>query len=233
MVVTALRSHVGAGLLCDLADNELDEMLRSTRKRRATSVIYGIFQRDHRLKAWNIIYIGQTQDMAKRWNSHWAKARAGRLTPLIAKMRKYPVGDFRMVPLATAKRQEALTQLEDQLIDQYETLVPNGCNILKGHGPQRSIMCSGYAKDIWAGRDFREMRAEFHAARILIKGWQRARMPRLTRLLAIAEEQVAKMPLGWQVKAHRDILEPIRRRLIAAGGGHLTFTRRPPNMLVP
>jgi hypothetical protein len=214
MDVGLLQSDQLRRVLYGLADNELEELLRSPRCRRRTSVIYGIFFRDHRTRTWSVIYIGQTRDLAKRWSEHQAKARAGGLTPLVAKMRKYPSVDFRIAALATAEACEVATELEDVLIDRHETLVPNGCNIMKGHGPQRSEVCRGYAKGIWADPDFRQMRKEFHGVRASITGWQRARTPRLTRLLTAAEAIVAKMPVGWQSKGARDLLNPLRRRLL-------------------
>ena len=124
--------------LYDLDETELGDKSSAAQFRGAPYILYGIFFLDRRRSTWSVTYVGQTKDMAKRWSSHQSKARVGGLLPIIAKMHKHPPEDFRMVPITTAETQEAATALEDILIDQEGTLIPNGCNVIKGTGPQRS-----------------------------------------------------------------------------------------------
>ena len=199
----------------DLNVTELGHEPWAAEYRGAPFILYGIFFFDRRRRTWSVIYIGQTQNMASRWSSHKAKARAGGLLPIIAKMHKHPPEDFRMVPITTAKTQKAATALEDWLMDREGTLVPNGCNVIKGTGPQRSAACSGYATDIWARDYFRSMRAALHDLRRTIIGWESARTARRRRILAASEVLIeAMLDDHWRKHAEAIVL-PLRQHLAA------------------
>lgn len=78
-------------------------------------------------------YIGQSIDIIRRWSEH--KARANNINnncynkPLYLAMRKYGIDNFKLFILELCSSEE-LNQKEAFYINKYNSLVPNGYNIL-------------------------------------------------------------------------------------------------------
>lgn len=82
----------------------------------------------------NKVYIGQTsQTMAERWQEHKYNAKAGkRGQPIYLAMRKYGIENFYIEELHANQDGESLGELEIKYIAQFNSIAPNGYNVLAG-----------------------------------------------------------------------------------------------------
>ena len=85
-------------------------------------------------------YVGQTtKSLAERWQNHIGKSRSGTVSQPIARaIKKYGKINFSIEKIAEANTKEELNTLEEKLIRELGTLVPDGYNIAPG-GDNREI----------------------------------------------------------------------------------------------
>ncbi len=94
------------------------------------------------------IYVGQTtMGVANRWYDHQSEALAGRGHLLSKAIRKYGVGNFAIETVAQAQNQDALNDLEINLIKTLECRAPRGYNLTEGgsrgkHAPESKAKMS-------------------------------------------------------------------------------------------
>lgn len=98
----------------------------------------------------NKVYIGQSNDIKRRWSEH--KARAFNLEnncshkPLYLSMRKYGLDAFQLEILCECSIDE-LDEQEQKYIEEYNSLTPNGYNILSGGQQFRAEIKQYYCKN--------------------------------------------------------------------------------------
>jgi len=81
----------------------------------------------------NKIYIGQTTRRLKtRWNGHISKSYSKTGSPLHAAIKKYKKENFTIEIIKKCYSREELNEEEIRLIQEYNSLAPNGYNIMKG-----------------------------------------------------------------------------------------------------
>lgn len=78
-------------------------------------------------------YIGKTvKSLRMRLYGHKSRAMAGADYPISRAIREHGVEVFDMVLLATAESHDELWRLEQHYIEERQTLVPNGFNLVRG-----------------------------------------------------------------------------------------------------
>lgn len=98
----------------------------------------------------NKVYIGQSNDIKRRWSEH--KSRAFDLNnncnhkPLYLSMRKYGIEAFQLEVLCECPIEDLDTQ-EQKYIQEYNSIVPNGYNILSGGQQFRVQLDNFYCKE--------------------------------------------------------------------------------------
>lgn len=99
-------------------------------------LVYGIKDREN----GSLVYIGQTiRPLSHRWTQHLRDARKLDY-PIYRAIRKYGQDRFEILELARAKNREELNNLEKDLIKKFNTLVPNGYNLMLGQsGGEHSL----------------------------------------------------------------------------------------------
>lgn len=91
-------------------------------------LVYGIRNKEN----GSLVYIGQTiRPLSHRWTQHVRDTNKFDY-PIYRAFRKYGLEIFEIVELAKAKNREELNQLEIDLINKFNTLVPNGYNLMLG-----------------------------------------------------------------------------------------------------
>lgn len=91
-------------------------------------IVYGIKNKEN----GSLVYIGQTiRPLSHRWTQHIRDTKKFDY-PIYRAFRKYGADRFEIVELAKAKSREELNQLEIDLINRFNTLVPNGYNLMLG-----------------------------------------------------------------------------------------------------
>jgi len=79
------------------------------------------------------IYIGQTTRRLKtRWNGHISKSYSKTGSPLHAAIKKYKKENFTIEIIKRCSSREELNIEEVRLIQEHNSLAPNGYNVLKG-----------------------------------------------------------------------------------------------------
>jgi group I intron endonuclease len=98
------------------------------------------------------IYIGQTiQDLDKRIESHLKESRSNKTDrPFLNAIKKYGIENFEWEIIDEAKTLDELDEKEIYWIDNYNSLVPNGYNVLGG-GQKRMIVSEEFCKRISNG----------------------------------------------------------------------------------
>jgi group I intron endonuclease len=93
-------------------------------------LIYGIKNRD----SGNVVYVGQTiRSLIFRFNQHLKAAEKGELEyPLYRAMRKYGIDKFEAFTIEECSTVESLDKREKELILEFNTLTPNGYNLMLG-----------------------------------------------------------------------------------------------------
>jgi group I intron endonuclease len=94
-------------------------------------IVYGI-----KNKVTNkVVYIGQTvRPLSHRWTQH-LRDSSNQEYPLYRAMRKYGKENFEVFTIETVESLEELNKREVELINQFNTLSPNGYNLMLGKGP--------------------------------------------------------------------------------------------------
>ena len=91
-------------------------------------LVYGIKDKE----SGSLVYVGQTiRPLSHRWTQHLRDARKLDY-PIYRAIRKYGQSRFEMVELARAQNREELNNLEKDLINKFNTLTPNGYNLMLG-----------------------------------------------------------------------------------------------------
>jgi group I intron endonuclease len=81
----------------------------------------------------NKIYIGQTAKPSKRWSDHKSEAKRGhKKYPLYLSIRKHGEDNFKFEIIAECKSLNDCNLTEIELVKQYNSLAPNGYNLLPG-----------------------------------------------------------------------------------------------------
>lgn len=78
-----------------------------------------------------VIYVGQTDDLEKRWKAHKRLARIGSQKPLYKTIRALSPDKIDIVPLMKLPA-SYLNIAEYAYIAHYNTLFPHGCNLTTG-----------------------------------------------------------------------------------------------------
>lgn len=128
-------------------------------------------------KITGLSYIGQTiQKLNTRWNSHCKKSECNYLYRAI---QKYGKENFSVEELATYTNLDDLNNAEEYYIDHYNTLAPNGYNLIKG-GRNRtvseitrkklSLLNSGKRNNMYGKTHSLEARAKISASRKNLPG---------------------------------------------------------------
>jgi|688.fasta_scaffold10912_6 group I intron endonuclease len=79
------------------------------------------------------IYIGQTTRRLKtRWNGHISRSYSKSGSPLHAAIKKYKKENFTIEIIKKCSSREELNEEEIRLIQEHNSLAPNGYNIMKG-----------------------------------------------------------------------------------------------------
>lgn len=99
-------------------------------------LVYGIKD----MEKDSLVYIGQTiRSLSHRWTQHLRDARKLDY-PIYRAIRKYGQSRFEIVELARAQNREELNSLEKDLIKKFNTLTPNGYNLMLGQsGGEHSV----------------------------------------------------------------------------------------------
>jgi group I intron endonuclease len=116
-------------------------------------------------------YIGQTTrlDLAERFREHCGNSTTSVCPKLRNAIKKYGKDCFIIEPLWTSEtcNQHELDTKEMELIEQYNTLNPNGYNLTKGgmggrHSDETKLLISEKSKQAWKlkGEQFRKERKE-------------------------------------------------------------------------
>lgn len=91
-------------------------------------LIYGIKNKD----SGKIVYVGQTtRSLSSRWNQHLRDSKKLQY-PLYRAIHKYGVTKFEAFLIEEVKDLEALDKREKELIVEFDTLTPNGYNLMLG-----------------------------------------------------------------------------------------------------
>jgi group I intron endonuclease len=98
------------------------------------------------------IYIGQTvQDLNKRVGSHLKESRLNKTDrPFLNAIKKYGIENFEWEIIDEAKTLDELDEKEIYWIDNYNSLVPNGYNVLGG-GQKKRIVSEELSKRVSQG----------------------------------------------------------------------------------
>lgn len=95
------------------------------------TIIYNLYLITNKIN--NKKYIGQTkQNLKNRFNGHKTKAKNGSNLILHNAIRKYGVENFEIILLETTDNLETCNFRETNLIKEYNTLIPNGYNMIEG-----------------------------------------------------------------------------------------------------
>lgn len=91
-------------------------------------LVYGIRNKEN----GSLVYIGQTiRPLSHRWTQHLRDSNKLEY-PLYRAFRKYGIEKFEVIELAKASNREELNQMEIEFINKFNTLTPNGYNLMLG-----------------------------------------------------------------------------------------------------
>lgn len=89
-------------------------------------------------------YIGMTKDFAKRWKSHKSYSRSDSPQTAIAKaLKSFGYDNFSREIIGYATSFDELCELERNMIEFYQTMVPNGYNLVSG-----GVGCREFSEEV-------------------------------------------------------------------------------------